>query len=201
MKRNKQHSLKTGFTQHYFKRKNSAGFTLIELLVVIAIIGILTSIGMVSLAGAREEANKAKAKRELKEVYNAIIMLEMDTGNWPSTTGGVPKTRHELEIGASGNEIWDLNDTRVGLTGDAVNKFSNWRGPYMGDMLDPWGNSYFLDTDYDIDPTTGVEEWVIVIGSFGPDGGYQNRYDWDDAGASAEDLQAKDNVLYIIYHY
>jgi hypothetical protein len=40
---------------------------------------------------------------------------------------------------------------------------------------DPWGNDYFLDTDYEIN---GVD--YIVLGSFGPNGVGQNLYDDDD---------------------
>ena len=45
----------------------------------------------------------------------------------------------------------------------------------MPSMLDPWGNPYFLDTDYH----TGGD-CVVAIGSFGPNGVGQNLYDEDD---------------------
>ncbi len=71
-----------------FTKKFTQGFTLIELLVVIAIIGILASIVLVSLNGARAKGRDAKRISELQQISRAIAVADADPAvNFVGCTG------------------------------------------------------------------------------------------------------------------
>jgi hypothetical protein len=40
---------------------------------------------------------------------------------------------------------------------------------------DPWGNDYFFDTDYDLEPGGGTN-WAVVLGSYGPSNPTMDQY-------------------------
>ncbi len=63
--------------------RNSKGFTLIELLVVIAIIGILASIVMVSLSGAKSKSRDARRQADIKSIQLALSLYYSDNGMYP----------------------------------------------------------------------------------------------------------------------
>jgi len=62
------------------------GFTLIELLVVVAIIGMLSSVVLASLNGAREESRDARRLQDLHQIQNALELYSVSNGKYPSTS-------------------------------------------------------------------------------------------------------------------
>jgi type II secretion system protein G len=65
------------------KNKQRA-FTLIELLVVIAIIGLLASILLVALNGARSKARDAKRKGDFHTIQQALALYYNDNSSYPN---------------------------------------------------------------------------------------------------------------------
>lgn len=63
--------------------KSKEGFTLIELLVVIAIIGLLSSVVLASLSGARESARDTRRVQDFRQLRTAVNMHLNDTGSYP----------------------------------------------------------------------------------------------------------------------
>ena len=83
-------------------KTNSKGFTLIELLVVIAIIGILSTIAMTSLNGARKKAADASFKSSVSSLQ-AIGVLCCDSGvTSPLTATGTAAAGGPVCIASSG---------------------------------------------------------------------------------------------------
>jgi prepilin-type N-terminal cleavage/methylation domain-containing protein len=64
-------------------KKQNKAFTLIELLVVISIIGLLASIVLVSLVGARNKAKDAAITQNLEQLNLAIQLFTDATGAPP----------------------------------------------------------------------------------------------------------------------
>ena len=66
-------------------KKHLRGFTLIELLVVIAIIGILASIVLVSMGGARASARDAKRLGDIRQIGTAMELYYNDNSAYVSS--------------------------------------------------------------------------------------------------------------------
>lgn len=67
--------------------RNSKGFTLIELLVVIAIIGVLASIVLVSMGGARSSARNAARKADMRQIISAQQLYNNENDDFYTCNG------------------------------------------------------------------------------------------------------------------
>ncbi len=65
------------------KLKNQKGFTIIELLVVIAIIGLLASVVLVGLGGARRSGRDARRVADLRQIQVGLESYFAKNGNYP----------------------------------------------------------------------------------------------------------------------
>jgi len=63
--------------------RNQKSFTLIELLVVIAVIGMLSSIVLVSLGGARKKARDARRQSDIIQIEKALLLYWDAHGQFP----------------------------------------------------------------------------------------------------------------------
>jgi prepilin-type N-terminal cleavage/methylation domain-containing protein len=64
-------------------------FTLVELLVVIAIIGLLSSVAVVSLSGARSKARDAKRLADIVQIRKALELYYSVNNQYPASGGAV----------------------------------------------------------------------------------------------------------------
>ena len=96
-----------------FFTKKHQGFTLIELLVVIAIIGILASIVLVSLGGARSKARDAQRQSDMRQIVTAQEMYYNDNEAYlTSASSSVPDIGTYLDAVSdpgTGTYVWTDN--------------------------------------------------------------------------------------------
>ncbi|MDP2656709.1 MAG: type II secretion system protein [bacterium] len=99
-------------------KKNNKGFTLIELLVVIAIIGILATIALVSLNGARSKARDAKRISDLRNLASALEIYGLDAT--ATITGGTTyKINDTTNVTIPDISTANLKDPSTAATDDA----------------------------------------------------------------------------------
>jgi general secretion pathway protein G len=127
-------------------RECHRGFTLIELLVVIAILGILAALVAPSILGRKEDAMRAQAKVQIRNLEQALQLYYVDSGDFPSTEQGLRALVEKPTIGKIPRK-WREEGY---LEKDSVPK-------------DPWGNDYVY-----ISPGVHNKNYDII--SYGADG-------------------------------
>ncbi len=84
MKKNTSNFNRPGFLNRFSKEK---GFTLIELLVVIFIIGVLVSLLLANILGARQRAEDVEKKSNLNQIKKALRLFYNDNQSYPDVSG------------------------------------------------------------------------------------------------------------------
>ena len=64
-------------------------FTLIELMIVVVILGLLATAVMPRILNRPEQARRAKAKIDVRNVESALALYKTDTGRFPTTSEGL----------------------------------------------------------------------------------------------------------------
>jgi general secretion pathway protein G len=123
------------------------GFSLIELMVVIMIMGLLTTLVVVNIRSAPDEAKVEIAKSQIRAFEDALHRFRMDNGFYPDTEQGLEALVKKPETGRQPN---------------------NWRsGGYLDRNIvpdDPWGNPYIY-----ISPGMHRSDFVDIY-SYGANG-------------------------------
>jgi prepilin-type N-terminal cleavage/methylation domain-containing protein len=98
-------------------KNNNKGFTLIELLVVIAIIGLLSSIVLASLSGARSKSRDTKRVAEMRSIETALTLYAL------SNNGYIPLSAYNSWSSVPKNPNGSINCANTGLVANNKNLF------------------------------------------------------------------------------
>ena len=134
--------------------RDTRGFSFIELMVVVVILGILAGLVISKVRGKPEEARQLKAKMQIEQLEQAIILYYLDNSEYPTTEQGLTALVEKP-------------------TTEPIPK--RWReGGYLAKKKvpnDPWGNPYVY-----VSPGTHSDDFDLEsYGADGEDGG-EGRY-------------------------
>lgn len=176
-----------------FKFNKSKGFTLLELLVVIGIIGLLSSIIVVNLTGARKKARDVKRVADIRTIQTALESYYGKNGGYPTGIGDMVGSAKELPArpvdptGASCADAGANSDACYFYAYHTPTGASSPQSYHIGTSLEESGSS-LLKQDTDCNSTNGAKCPVgtAYTGGFNGDqdngcGGTAGRYCYDIA--------------------
>ena len=156
------------------------GFTLIEMVIVVAIVALLAGILVPVAFNQVDDAEKARAMADVRQLSSAMMLFRQDCGKWPITSrllysdGNKAKNENLFEGGGTQHIRMALRENTPATSG--------WKGPYMTTFSpDPWGNRYIVESRGFEDDKPPMA-WVI---SAGPNGTF-------DTGRDDKSLQGDD---------
>jgi len=149
------------------------GFTLIELLVVISIIGVLSTIAMTSLNGARIKAKQARIETNFDNFSKAVIVGEQEQNKTLMQITGSGCTR--CSGSCTGRDLRNVSTTDSCYTAwaSALSKIEAASSGAISGLLtvmarDPWGSPYILDENEGESSSSPCR--LDAFSSAGPDG-------------------------------
>lgn len=112
-----------GETMHKKTRKSEAGFTLTEIMVVVFIIGLLSTVVLVNVLGARTDAQTKTARANISALSQSLERYSLQLYTYPTEEQGL-----QALIEAPG----DLSNGALYPRGGFIQQLPN----------DPWGRPY-----------------------------------------------------------
>ena len=123
------------------------GFSLIEVMIVVVILAILATLLAPHVMGRTDDAKRAAAKAQIKNIESALQLYKLDNGIYPSNDRGLKALVEKPTI-----------EPRPG----------NWKaGGYLAKLpSDPWGRVYAYST-----PGAQGDFEIMSLGADGAPGG------------------------------
>lgn len=168
----------------WMRGQDEKGLTLMEVIVILGVVAILATILAPMVIKYLEDASKAKAESDVRQIAAAILKFNKDTGRFPFYTDGTasgsspafkllkgpgtaPTDGGGWSLGSATSDTLDAHLQRNSPTGGTAYSTSGrfkWKGPYLDTLTeDAWGNTYLVNVEK-LKPGDNKQAWVISAG-------------------------------------